>query len=82
MTTPARPGFPFVNLEDQRRRLGGRIEAAIARVLEHGRFIMEPEVGHLEAAVAEYVGVRHVIGCASGTDALLLVLMAQGHRPG
>ncbi len=82
MTTPARPGFPFVDLEAQRRRLGGRIEAAIARVLEHGRFIMGPEVGQLEAALAEYVGVRHVIGCASGTDALLLVLMAQGIGPG
>jgi dTDP-4-amino-4,6-dideoxygalactose transaminase len=82
VTTAARPSIPFVDLEPQRRRLGGRIEAAIARVLEHGRFVMGPEVGQLEAALAEYVGARHVISCASGTDALRLVLMAQGVGPG
>jgi dTDP-4-amino-4,6-dideoxygalactose transaminase len=82
VTTAARPSILFVDLEAQRRRLGGRIEAAIARVLEHGRFVMGPEVGQLEAALAEYVGVRHVISCASGTDALRLVLMAQGVDPG
>jgi dTDP-4-amino-4,6-dideoxygalactose transaminase len=69
---------PFVDLQAQRRRLGGRVEAAIAAVLEHGQFIMGPEVRQLEVALAERAGVRHAITCASGTDALLLVLMARG----
>ena len=73
------PGWlPMVDLQAQRRRLSGRIEAAITRVLEHGQFILGPEVAELEAALARHVGVRHAIGCASGTDALLLVLMAWG----
>jgi dTDP-4-amino-4,6-dideoxygalactose transaminase len=74
--------LPFIDLQAQRRRLGGRIEAAIARVLDHGQFIMGPEVQALEAALADYVGVRHAISCASGTDALVLPLMARGIGPG
>ncbi len=82
MDEAARASRPFVDLQAQRRRLGGRIEAAIAAVLEHGQFIMGPEVGRLESALAEHAAVRHAITCASGTDALLLVLMAQGIGPG
>ena len=78
MTSSARPGLAFVDLLAQRRRLGGRIEAAIARVLAHGQFILGPEVEALERALAGYAGVRHAITCASGTDALILVLMARG----
>lgn len=78
----ARAPLPFVDLEAQRRRLGGRIEAAIAAVLAHGQFVMGPEVARLEQALAEQTGARHVISCASGTDALLLVLMARGLGPG
>jgi dTDP-4-amino-4,6-dideoxygalactose transaminase len=70
--------LPLIDLAAQRRRLAGRIEAAIGRVLEHGQFIMGPEVGVLEQALAEKVGVRYAISCASGTDALLLVLLARG----
>lgn len=72
------PPLPFVDLAAQRRRLGGRIEAAIAAVLAHGQFIMGPEVGQLEEALAARVGVAHAISCASGTDALLLILLARG----
>jgi dTDP-4-amino-4,6-dideoxygalactose transaminase len=79
---PPSSKLPLVDLAAQRRRLGGRIEAAIARVIAHGHFIMGPEVGALERALAERVGVRHVITCASGTDALLLVLLAQRIGPG
>ena len=82
MAPPSRPSLPFVDLQAQRRRLGGRIEAAIAAVLSHGQFIMGPEVERLERALAEYVGVIHAITCASGTDALLLVLKARGIGPG
>ena len=78
----ARASLPFVDLQAQRRRLAGRIEAAIAAVLAHGQFVMGPEVARLEQALAAYAGARHVISCASGTDALLLVLMARGLGPG
>jgi dTDP-4-amino-4,6-dideoxygalactose transaminase len=80
LSTPA--PLPFIDLQAQRRRLGGRIEAAIARVLDHGQFIMGPEVGAFEAALASYLGVRHAISCASGTDALILPLRARGIGPG
>jgi dTDP-4-amino-4,6-dideoxygalactose transaminase len=79
---PPSSKLPLVDLAAQRRRLRGRIEAAIARVIAHGQFIMGPEVDALEQALAERVGVRHVITCASGTDALLLVLLARGIGPG
>ncbi len=81
MTVSTPPGSPFVDLQAQRRRLGGRIEAAIAAVLAHGQFILGPEVERLERALAGYAGVRHVITCASGTDALILILRARGVGP-
>jgi len=51
-------------------------------VMDHGRFIMGPEVGQLEAALAAFSGAKHVIGCSSGTDALLMMMMADGIGPG
>jgi len=79
----AAPGpIPFVDLDAQRRRLGPRLEAAIARVLAHGRYIMGPEVAELEGQLAAFCGARHAISCASGTDALALALMAKGIGPG
>jgi dTDP-4-amino-4,6-dideoxygalactose transaminase len=74
--------LPLIDLAAQRAHLAGRIEAAIARVLAHGQFILGPEVGALEQALAARVGVRHVVACASGTDALLLALLARGVGPG
>lgn len=74
--------IPFIDLESQRRRLNGRIEQAIARVIDSGRFILGEEVQRCEAALAEFGGARHAIGCANGTDALALVLMAWGIGPG
>ena len=74
--------IPFVDVAAQRRRLGARIDAAIARVLDHCQFIMGPEVAALEAKLAALCGARHVLGCASGTDALLLALMGKGIGPG
>ena len=70
--------IPFIDVAAQRRRLGGSIDAAVSRVLEHCQFILGPEVRALEAALAAFCGARHVVTCASGTDALLLVLMAKG----
>jgi dTDP-4-amino-4,6-dideoxygalactose transaminase len=74
--------LPFIDLAAQQRRLGRRIEAALARVLEHGQYIMGPEIGRLEAVLAERAGIRHALSCASGTDALALALMALAVRPG
>ena len=70
--------LPLIDLAAQRAHLAGRIEAAIARVIAHGRFILGPEVEALEQALAARVGVRHAIACASGTDALRLALLARG----
>jgi dTDP-4-amino-4,6-dideoxygalactose transaminase len=74
--------IPFVDVQAQRKRLGTRIDEAIGRVLEHGQFIMGPEVGELEERLASYCGVTHAVACASGTDALLLALMAHEVGPG
>jgi dTDP-4-amino-4,6-dideoxygalactose transaminase len=74
--------LPFVDLQAQRRRIGPRLDAALARVLAHGQFILGPEVRELETQLARFSGVRHCITCANGTDALLLPLMAWGIGPG
>lgn len=68
----------FVDLKAQYRRLRPRIDARIQAVLDHGRFILGPEVEELEGRLAARTGARHCIGCSSGTDALLLALMAAG----
>ncbi|MBE0617605.1 MAG: DegT/DnrJ/EryC1/StrS family aminotransferase [Proteobacteria bacterium] len=70
--------IPFVDLQAQYQALEKEINARIQHVLGHGNYIMGPEVGELETKLAEYVGVKHAVGCASGTDALLLPLMALG----
>src|SRR5262245_36997858 len=72
----------FVDLGAQRKRLGDRLKAAIDRVVEGGEYIFGREVGAFEKQLADYVGVKHVIGCANGTDALLLPLHAAGIGPG
>src|SRR3984885_265165 len=68
---------PFIDVAAQRRRLGSSIDEAVSRVLAHCQFINGPEVTQLEAALAGFSGARHVVTCASGTDALLMVLMAR-----
>jgi dTDP-4-amino-4,6-dideoxygalactose transaminase len=70
--------IPFIDVAAQRRRLGPAVEEAVARVLAHCQFINGPEVAALEAALAAYCGAKHVVTCASGTDALIMVLMAKG----
>jgi dTDP-4-amino-4,6-dideoxygalactose transaminase len=72
----------FIDLQAQRAHIGRRVEEAILRVLAHGRYIMGPEVAELEQRLAQFCGVRHVLSCANGTDALGLALMAKGLRPG
>jgi dTDP-4-amino-4,6-dideoxygalactose transaminase len=79
--TPAQ-AIAFIDIVEQRRRLGKRIDDAVSGVLTHCQFINGPEVGRLEADLAAYSGARHVVACASGTDALLMVLMAKKVGPG
>ncbi|WGR97359.1 DegT/DnrJ/EryC1/StrS family aminotransferase [Bradyrhizobium sp. ISRA443] len=69
--------IPFIDISAQRQRLGKSIDEAVARVLNHCQFINGPEVTALETALADYTGAKHVVTCASGTDALLMVLMAK-----
>src|ERR1700729_3576972 len=69
---------PFIDIGAQRRRLGTSIDDAVARVLTHCQFINGPEVTQLEAQLAAFSGAKHVVSCSSGTDALLMVLMAKG----
>lgn len=72
----------FINLQAQFRRLEAPIRARINAVLEHGQFIMGPEIAELERKLASFTGARHAITCGSGTEALLMPLMAWGIGPG
>lgn len=74
--------IPFIDLAPQQDRIRPQLDAAIARVLAHGQYIMGPEVRELEERLARYVGVRHCIAVSSGTDSLLIALMALGIGPG
>jgi len=76
------PSIPFIDVAAQRRRLGPAIDAAVARVLSHCQFILGPEVKAFETELAAFCGARHVVTCASGTDALVLALRAMGIGPG
>src|SRR5665213_1752977 len=76
------PAIPFIDVAAQRRRLGPAIDVAIARVLGHCQFILGPEVRAFEEELAAFCGARHVVTCASGTDALVLALRAKGIGPG
>lgn len=78
----ARTRIEMVDLKAQQKRIRPRLDAAIARVLDHGQYIMGPEVAELEAELACFCGARHAITCASGTDALLIAMMAKGIGPG
>ena len=68
----------FIDLGAQRERLGDRLKAAIDRAVDSGAYILGPEVGQFEKQMAAYVGVKHAVACANGTDALLLPLYASG----
>jgi dTDP-4-amino-4,6-dideoxygalactose transaminase len=72
----------FIDLVTQQKRIRDKVEANIKAVLDHGKYIMGPEIKTLEQRLADYVGVKHAIGCASGTDALLMALMALKIGPG
>ena len=68
----------FVDLKTQYTNISGKINRRIQAVLDHGRYIMGPEVAELEGKLAEYAGVKHAVGVSSGTDALVIAMMALG----
>ncbi|MBM4288920.1 MAG: DegT/DnrJ/EryC1/StrS family aminotransferase [Deltaproteobacteria bacterium] len=72
----------FIDLKAQQQAIYPQIMERIQTVLAHGQYIMGPEIKELEARLASYVGVKHAISCSSGTDALLMPLMAYGVGPG
>jgi len=72
----------FLDLKTQQKRIRKPLEKRINKILDHGAYIMGPEVFELEEKLADYCGVKHAISCSSGTDALLIPLMAWGIGPG
>lgn len=70
--------IPFIDLKTQYKSLEQEIKARINKVLEHGQYIMGPEVAELEEKLAAYVGVKHCIGVSNGTDSLMIAMMALG----
>lgn len=82
MNAPNRMITPFVDLKAQYTTLRESINARIQKVLDHGQFIMGPEVVELQQRLAEYTSAKHCITCASGTEALLIALMALDVKPG
>jgi dTDP-4-amino-4,6-dideoxygalactose transaminase len=74
--------IPFIDVGAQRARLGKSIDEAVSRVLTHCQFLGGPEVTELESQLAAFSGAKHVVSCSSGTDALLMVLMAKNIGPG
>lgn len=72
----------FIDLKAQRQRIGKAMDEAILRVVNHGKYIMGPEVAELEEKLSAFCGAGHSITCSNGTDALLMPLMAWGIGPG
>lgn len=82
MTDTLQKSIQFIDLAAQQRRIRDSVEHRMKAVLDHGKYIMGPEVNELEALLADYCGVKHCVSCASGTDALLMPLMAYEVGPG
>ena len=74
--------IPFIDLKAQRARLKDKLDSAVMKVLDEGRYILGPEVAELETKLAEFNGVGRTLSCANGTDAILIPLMAWGIGPG
>ena len=88
VTAPSSPAEPagepisFFDLRAQHARLRTQIDIRLARVLEHGQFVLGPEVQELERRLAAYTGAPFAVTCANGTDALTIALMAESIGPG
>ncbi len=81
MTVTPRP-VAFFDMKAQQALIRAEIDAGIARILDHGRFIQGPEVDAIEAGLAAFSGAKHAVGVSSGTDALQIAMMAEGIGPG
>jgi dTDP-4-amino-4,6-dideoxygalactose transaminase len=77
----AQPTIPFIDFAAQRRRLGPALPEAIQKVVDHGGYILGPEVGEFEKKLAAFCGAKHAIGCANGTDAIVLCMLSMGLKP-
>ncbi len=82
MNASVKPTLPFIDLQAQYRALKADINAGIQKVLDHGQYILGPEVQEMEQALVRYTGAAHCISVASGTEALLICLMALELQPG
>lgn len=78
----AMPKIDFIDLKAQRRRIGAAMDTAIMNAVNEGNYILGPQVRQFETQLAQFCGSKHAIGCANGTDAIALCLMALGVRPG
>ncbi|KAB8036829.1 aminotransferase class I/II-fold pyridoxal phosphate-dependent enzyme [Silvanigrella paludirubra] len=76
------PSIPFIDLKTQQELIRSNVDLAIQKVLDHGQYIMGPEVHELEKQLSSFCGAKHVISCANGTDALGIALMAKNVGPG
>ena len=74
--------IPLIDLGAQQARIRNKIDAGISRVLDHGMYIMGPEISAIEDRLAKAARAKHCISCSSGTDALILALLAKGLMPG
>ncbi len=74
--------IPFIDLKSQYYRIDSRVREGLDRVLAHGAYVMGPEIAELENELASFCGAKHALACSSGTDALLLALMARNTGPG
>ncbi|MBS0185499.1 MAG: DegT/DnrJ/EryC1/StrS family aminotransferase [Proteobacteria bacterium] len=74
--------LPFIDLASQQKRIRPQVSEAFQRILDHGSYIMGPEVFELEKKLSQFCDAKHTISCANGTDALALVLMAKDVKPG
>lgn len=74
--------IPFIDLKAQRERIADKIDAAVLDAVHEGKYIMGPQVKQLEADLEKFSGAKHCITCSNGTDALVLLLIAKGLRPG
>ncbi len=78
MSASLKESIAFIDLAAQRRRIKPELDAAVARVMDHGLFINGPEVSEFEKRLAAFCGAKFAVGCGNGTDAIQLVLMAKG----
>ena len=74
--------LPFIDLMSQQKKIRADIEAGFQKVLDHGHYVMGPEIFELESKLSDFCGAKHTLSCANGTDALALILMAKNVGPG